>query len=251
MKTEVTTLFTPAVAPAHQTDSAKLVSLLALAGGVVAMPQIGSADIIYTNTSAVVVGYGGIELFDFSLPGTAVFRFQRSQTSSSALSNTLSLPIRYVIAGDLATGAPVGIRGNSVGFAVPLPLGATWSQGNVGDNTWNFVTVGTAYYNGRTPSSGYDHQYLAWAFEDSSQAGSPLRYGWVEVSLSIGNVTLNPASGPNVTIWGYAYDNSGLKPAMGQVPEPTSLSLLVLGALALGARGVRSWRRERAAAGKS
>ncbi len=54
-------------------------------------------------------------------------------------------------------------------------------------------------------------------------------------------------TGPNVTIWGYAYDNTGAKPTMGQlpVPEPSSGALLVMGAMALGARGLRKWRQKR------
>jgi hypothetical protein len=148
-----------------------------------------------------------------------------------------------VIAGEFGGAAVAGIRGAANGFAAPAGLGATWNQGSY---TWNYVTVGSASNYGHRPAGGYANQYLAWVFQDSSQVGSPERYGWIEVSLSINNVTV-PAggSGPNVTIWGYAYDDSGAKPLMGQVPEPTSLSLLALGAMALGSRGLRQWRRHR------
>ncbi|MGC3960530.1 MAG: PEP-CTERM sorting domain-containing protein [Verrucomicrobiota bacterium] len=95
---------------------------------------------------------------------------------------------------------------------------------------------------GNTPSASYDHQYLAWVFQDDT-IGSVNRYGWVEVSLSVANYP----TGPNVTIWGYAYDDTGAKPTMGQlnVPEPTSGALLALGAMALGSRGLRKWRQVR------
>jgi hypothetical protein len=92
------------------------------------------------------------------------------------------------------------------------------------------------------PGFGYSDQYLAWVFADTTQGGAFL-YGWIQVSLAITH-----PSGPNVTITGYAYDDvPGTKPLIGQVPEPSSSGLLVLGALALGSRGVRKWRDARAA----
>lgn len=247
MKTKFTTPPASAISTINPSDSAKLVSLLALATGAVALPQTGNADIIYTdmNSSPVVVGYGGVASFEFTLPGTTHLGLERHSHTSSVLTATLPVTFRTVVAGDFGGGAAAGVRG-AAGFAAVGALGATWNQGA---NTWNFVTVGQAQQYGHTPTSGYDHQYLAWAFQDSSQAGLPMRYGWADVSLSIGNVSTGiPGSGPNVTVWGYAYDNTGAKPNLGIVPEPTSLSLLVMGALAFGARGLRAWRRDRAAA---
>ena len=58
-------------------------------------------------------------------------------------------------------------------------------------------------------------------------------------------------TGPNVTIWGYAYDNTGAQLTMGSVPEPGSAAVLAVGALMLGARGLRNWRHHRETAGKS
>lgn len=243
MKTKLTT--TPAPPTTSSADSTKLVSLLALATGAVALPQTGQADIIYTdmNSSPVVVGYGGVASFEFLLPGTTQLGLQRQSHTSSVLTATFPVTFRTVVAGDFGGGAAAGVRGAANGFAAVGALGATWNQGA---NSWNFVTVGQAQQYGHTPASGYDHQYLAWMFHDASQAGSPVRYGWADVSLSIGNVNTGlPGSGPNVTIWGYAYDDTGAKPNLGIVPEPTSLSLLVLGAMAFGARGLRAWRRDR------
>jgi hypothetical protein len=251
MKTKLTTPPAPAVSTVNPSDSTKLVSLLALATGAVALPQTGNADIIYTdlNSSSVVVGYGGVASFEFTLPGTTHLGLARQSHTSSVLTATFPVTFRTVVAGDFGGGASAGVRGLANGFAAVGALGATWNQGAA---TWNYVTVGLAQQYGHTPNSGYDHQYLAWAFQDSSQAGSPWRYGWADVSLSIGNVNSGiPGSGPNVTIWGYAYDNTGAKPNLGIVPEPSSISLLVLGAMAFGARGLRAWRRDRAAACES
>ena len=82
---------------------------------------------------------------------------------------------------------------------------------------------------------------MGWAFQDTTQLGSPLLSGWVEISLDIANNI-----GPDVTIWRYAYDNTpGHLITMGAVPEPGSMSILALGAMAFGAKGVRAWRRHR------
>ena len=251
MKNNMTLPTASVSSPGEQTDTTKLVSLLALATGAVVMPQTGNADIIYTdlNSGPVLMGYSGsIDSFRFSLPGTVNFGLARAQTTLTTATGSLTFKYRTVIAGDLDAAAPVHgkIQQDANGFAVPQPFGAAWDQPGLA--LFFTAYVGSAGEGGHTPLNGYDHQYLAWQFSDSDQAGA-LRYGWMEISLSI---TTYP-TGPNVTLYGYAYDDTGAKPTMGQqsVPEPTSMSLLALGALALGARGLRTWRRERDTAGKS
>jgi len=233
--------------PTSEADSSKLVSLLALAAGAAAMPQTGSADIVYSNmnSSPVIIGYGagGTDSFIFNLPGTAQFGFQRQQYTTYSTLASVTTYYRSVLAGDRGFGAPAGIWGNSFAFAAPLPFDATWSAGGVG--LFYNVAVGTAHFGtlaiGQYPATGYDRQYLAWIFQDSSQ-GNAQRYGWVEISLSMAPYN---SGGPNVTIWGYEYDDSGVRPNMGSVPEPGSGALFALGALALGSRGLRKWRQNR------
>jgi hypothetical protein len=238
-------------------DSSKLISLLALATGAVAMPQTSNADIIFTDLSSnpALVGWGNgySDSFTFSLPGTSDFGFVRGQytfTGFSTFVGTYTFYSQYVTAGLVGTGN-AGLQAQG-GFVVPLNAGQAWDQGfqtylNAG------VGVATAVYypilptaRGRNPLNGYDHKFLAWAFTDTTQGGAT-RYGWVEISLLITDFPV----GPNVTIWGYAYDNTGAEPTMGQIPEPASGSLMALGALALGARGLRSWRRNKVAAANS
>lgn len=229
----------------NSVETTRLVSLLTLAAGAIALPQTGQADIIYTdlNSSPVTIGYGGgVDSFLFTLPGNASFGFERQQTFTSTTFTTINY--RTVLAGDRSGISPAGVRGNGSGFVVPMAAGATWSQGGVGVFYNGFVGV-VDDLGRRSPASGYDHQYLAWVFSDSTQSGA-LRYGWVEISLALYTYA---GGGPNVTVWGYAYDNTGAKPTMGQapVPEPTSGALLVMGAMALGARGLRKWRQQREA----
>jgi hypothetical protein len=227
-----------------QTDTTKLVSLLALAAGATAMPQTALADIIYTdlNSEPKMIGFLHDPSFIFTLPGTALMGFERRAFVTYTTLASITINYRTVLAGDRGGAAPVGIRANANFFAAPLPQGATWDQAGVGTAIDAFV--GTASDSGGiTPSTGYDRQYLAWVFTDSTQ-GDQLRYGWAEVSLAVAGYN---AGGPTVTVWGYAYDNTGAKPTMGQtpVPEPTSGALMIMGAMALGARGLRQWRQNR------
>jgi hypothetical protein len=237
------TPFESAAPAIPQPDATKLAALLGLAAGAVALPQAGQADIIYTDLSSNpgIVNYNSPD-FLFSVPGTSqvgFFGVQRVATTTLAYQTT---NFRSVLAGMVtATGAPAGVGGNPSGFVEHLPLGATWDQPLA-----VLYSAVVAYANDllvTTPNSGYSNRYLAWVFRDSTQ-GNVLRYGWAEYNLSVAGYN---AGGPTVSILRYAYDNAGAKPTMGQlpVPEPTSGALFALGAMALGARGLRQWRQNR------
>ncbi len=117
-----------------------------------------------------------------------------------------------------------------------MPAGSNWNQ--VAGNAANAGTVGWAYFSTHAPNS-YNHEYILFEFKDSTQ-GNAMLYGWAEVSLF--NANISSSEGPEVTVWRYAYDNTGAPLASGSVPEPSSAALLVLGALALGSKGLRLWR---------
>ena len=242
MKTEMTT--TSVTLACSSANTTKLASLLTLAAGAITLPQTSNADIIYTdlNASPQRVGYSGgaSPLFQLTLPGSVQFGFFRYQYSVSTTLGTINF--RTVLAGQLGPGANAGLQVTG-GLAANKPFGASWDAG--GFLTAAVQSVGWASTYIRVPSANYDHRYLAWQFvDDSPSGGGATRYGWIEISLSM---NFYP-TGPNVTIWGYAWDNTGAKPAMGQttpVPEPSSAAFLVFGAMALGARGLRNWRQNR------
>lgn len=229
-------------------DSAKLVSLLALAAGAVAMPQTSVADIIYTDLggSPATVGLGGGSDYLVNIPGTAVFKFQRRATTVKTNPGSLTINYKSVLAGDFGTPSTpvVLVQRNAQRFAIPKAFGATWDQG--GGVMAGFHYVGTAndfnINGGKSPNTGYDHQYLAWSFENSTQ-GNATRYGWIEIGLQVNGYN---AGGPLATVYRYGWDNTGAKPTMGQtpVPEPTAGAFTALAAMALGARGVRLWRQK-------
>jgi len=204
------------------------------------MPQSADGDVIYTDLHANPVSVSTNANLSFiitNLPGTARlgFRTKNSATSRlvSAVQNAGYFRVRF-------HSFPTQPGRND--FLVPVAAGFTWNQ--VAGLSTTGAAVGKANANGQFPVP-FDNEYLVFKFKDSTQVGSPVRYGWVNVSLAY------PGNGkyPEVTIFGYAYDNTGALLATGAtgVPEPGPMALLVLGALTLGAKGLRSWRRHRPA----
>src|SRR5437773_660570 len=80
-------------------DASKLVSLLALATGAVAMPQMSHADIIFTDLSSSPVQVGANSAPSFlinNLPGAAQFFFAFGHRATTVTSS------RFVFAGQNA-----------------------------------------------------------------------------------------------------------------------------------------------------
>jgi len=213
-------------------DSAKLLSLLALGAGAVAMPQTSNADIIFTDLSANPFHVGPQANSTYTidnLPGTAQIGFH---THTRGTNFTTS---RWITAGQKAGYIRLQTNGS---FVVRANAGQQWNPGgHAASNA--FVAVGN-YVTGFPPS--FTDKYFLFEFRDSTQAGSPLRFGWIEASLA---VSPGNSGQPDLAIEGYAYDTTGAFLASGQVPEPSTPALLALGAMALGAKGLRSWRKNR------
>src|SRR2546425_8421318 len=116
-------------------DPSKLVSLLALAAGAVAMPQTSNADIIFTDlgTNAVTVGPNNIAPFTITnLPGVARLGFVfRSNVMNSS---------RYVLAGQVAPAAAYVWLKTNASFVVQAAQGVTWNQ--IPGRSWTFGAVG-------------------------------------------------------------------------------------------------------------
>jgi hypothetical protein len=225
----------------------KLASLLALAGGAVVMPQTGNADIIYTNLSSpVTVGYFNSPSYLINdLPGAAQLNFHLSQ-SGTGYTGRYSVTARsannYV---RLKTNAYATYHGGTLHIAARAVEGQRWNA--IGSGSAAVATAGVATYSAVLPTT-FNDRYYAFKFQDTSQGGLDC-FGWIRVNLN--NQTLGIGYGPHLTIYGWGYDDTGNPIPMGAIPEPSSGAILALGALTLGAKGLRHWRRNRAAAGGS
>jgi hypothetical protein len=222
----------------HKNDHSKLVSLLALAAGAAAMPQTSQADIIYTESGATVA-WTGVRNFStgFSasgaLPGNVQFGFNAKRVGVAYYSSS-----RYITGGKRGSGY-LQIK---LGMVTQPKL---WNEINAALATAASFGYAKSYNN----SGGFGLHYMAFEFRDITQAGSPMCYGWVGLTLNNGN--LANGDNPRLTVSGWAFDRSGAQIPMGvtvSAPEPGAMSLLALAALTFGAKGVRSWRRNRAAA---
>jgi len=134
-------------------------------------------------------------------------------------------------------------------FAKRANAGATWSAIGTQAKTGGLIGKRVSYFYLSSLTGGgvygpgsFTDKYVAFKFQDST-AGNADRYGWALLSMNIDSGT-----GPDVTLQRWAYDNTGAKIAMGAVvPEPTSAALVMFGALAFGAMGVRRWRAQKKA----
>jgi hypothetical protein len=227
-------------------ESQQLLSLLALAAGAVMIPQTGEADVIYTNLvppEAIGPGLTGHFVID-NLPGGAKIGFYtHTKTASFGLTTT-----RWITVGQVA--GYVNLKFQNFGqtpFAVPATQGKVWGSivGNV--RPGGLVAYWAETFSGRFSHPGnFNDKYFAFQFKDADQANL-MCYGWIKVDLA--NSTGNNGA-PDLTLYSWAYDTTGTQLPMGStgVPEPGSAALLALGALTLGARGLRHWRRNRPAA---
>ena len=221
----------------------RLASLSALGAGAlgVAAGTAQASDIIFIPLPpGVVVGFSSnaSSSFDFPLPDIAfgVRTATRTRTGWTTLG---------VIAFGLDYGNPFffKVRGSFLSIVGP---GVKWSNAAGGSHS-GLYAIATRGYRGTSSvkfgSGGSHHgnftnQYALFEFEF---LGNPY-YGWLELSSSV-----SATSGPDVTVEGIAFDVSGAQIPAGDtgIPEPSTMALTGLGALALGATGLRRWRAAR------
>jgi hypothetical protein len=142
-----------------------------------------------------------------------------------------------------ANGAFLKIKG--FGLLKTFNAGAT--SGSGGSAGFGLVGYRSLFPGGSSVlGETFSHKYALFRFVNTAHSGD-IDYGWIRLSQELG-----PGVGPNVTLEAWAYDDSGNQIAagagdLGAVPEPSSFTLAGLGALALGAAGLRRWRGARTA----
>lgn len=209
---------------------ARLVSISALGAGALGMTAgTAEASVIYTPLNGKVgfdTGYHDVFSI-WMLPAGSMKVVDSSRGTTFAFHQTVQL----------SASGPLEFKPANAIF------GQTWNI--FGSAPRQFQVLGSRW--GTTSSSGHSGAngtyYKLFEFTSSGQTD----YGWLELNGSVSNVV-----GPDVQILGVAYDNTGAIIAAGNqtgpgpsVPEPSTMVLSGLAALALGAEGLRRWRAAR------
>jgi hypothetical protein len=108
-------------------------------------------------------------------------------------------------------------------------------------------TSGVTHHGVFPDNPNFIDKYALFTFPN----GPTTLYGWVELSLSIED-SFGPNGTPDLGVIAWAWDDTGRSLAAGDTtpatPEPATEVMTGLAALALGAEGLRRWRKARKAA---
>src|SRR5437868_14550911 len=196
-------------------EPTRLMSLLAMATGAIAMPQTSNADIVFTDFGGnpiLVFGTNSASFLINTLPGTARIGF----CGHSIVSPPMMLSTHSVRASQKY--GYVRLKTDAAGFVKLAGAGLNWNQipGDSSDNG----TAAIARQNGHHPDP-FDHLYMVFKFKNSTlPPGMNLRYGWIDLGLSYDN-----GSVPELKIYGYAYDDTGALIQTAVIPEPAPMAL--------------------------
>jgi PEP-CTERM motif len=200
---------------------------LSACGAVLAANSNTQAEIIATPVDMTVGFGGGSELASYTfnqLPGGT---FTLSRTSTHAIvigggTNPLKLNFRL-----------------QNGFVANGGAGKFYTS--IGNGGGNGGPIASRTITGPLNSKfGASLGYIAFTF---SPTVGTTDYGYIAGTLTDGTF-----AGLAFNIQSIAYDDTGVRIAMGAVPEPSSLVLSAIGALVMGAAGVRKWKQDKAAA---
>lgn len=111
------------------------------------------------------------------------------------------------------------------------PLQLINAQNGTGDDSSTIFKLGSV-----TGWTSGVSGYFGFRFDDQGQSGTNTVYGWARLTIVLDDLN------SEVTLHEWAYEDSGGAIQVGAVPEPAAVTT-GLGALALGAAGLRRWRK--------
>jgi hypothetical protein len=241
----------------------KLASLSALGAGAIALTADKAEATIISNTVNTTVGFspGSVSSWGSGiLPGSssASFFFARSSSGSSRSGsrrvNATGGGSRFVKFAYAGAGLTRGLATFNAG--AKLLANPVTSVTRVGLRQWSRSTFQTGSSSSNTHTSSFTSHRIQgrnnftdkFALFTYTGNSGPL-FGWVELTYKVTDAFgSNPTFGPDLTVIAYGVDDSGAQIAAGDVgggaatPEPSAIYMSGLGALVLGAEGLRRWR---------
>jgi hypothetical protein len=207
----------------------RLAAYAAGAGAIFAAAEAADATVIYSGPQDIPIGLNQSYNLDFTGDGSAVYIFTQSTGSASTM-GTSSYLTAAVDANSEPSYCDDGIAtsatpGQPLDYGTDIPSQSFAGLGPIATLAAITSTGTAATGTGSGPFYGVSDEYLGVEFLPDT--GTTEDYGWVELSVSGGT---DPTAGPTATIEGWAYEDSGGDITAGEVPEPTALALLAIGA---------------------
>jgi hypothetical protein len=203
----------------------------ALAGTAAAVPSANAAIVTFNTPIVVPATLAGVYInlatgvVGSSAAGTTGWDFNPYLVTATTALGFYWAP---TLAGGLRGGGVTATSGGT-SYSVLTPGAAVSSS-----SFFSSAIQGTAP-NYTTGSTG--DKILGFRFVN--EATGIMNFGYMVISTTAGN-------GFPATIRGWSYENTGA--AITVVPEPSTTALLTVAGIALGALGVRKWRRQATAA---